>query len=302
MRGISCSNSARDIRRVDWGSNALDLRTQLGDQAGNRSRIDSSRKKHAHGHVGYQVGPHGIGHRLPHAVVLFFDGARAAFLPPIGANVVPEHWRLRHAGAHPHPGASGQSEDSAIKRPWLGHRAPKIESRHSGRLVFRCHQPGSQQRLHLRGKSQAVCGLRIVERLDSVGVTGQKKLTRAGIPYGQGEHAAQLGQHAFPVPGKQLQQNFRVGSGAENRPFGFQLAAQLAKVVDFTVEDNAVTSVGGEHRLVGACIQVENSEASMTQNYTITCPYAFRVRTAQAHSVRHAPERIDQRCFDSIVF
>ena len=74
-------------------------------------------------------------------------------------------------------------------------------------------------------------------------------LSRLRIPHGEREHASEPAEAIDaerPVAG---QQHLRVGLGSKLDAARFEIAADVAKVVDLAVEDQPVPSVIADHRL-----------------------------------------------------
>ena len=63
----------------------------------------------------------------------------------------------------------------------------------------------------------------------------------------------------------QVQQDFGVGSGAEDVALGFELFAQFAVVVDFAVEGDDELAVGAVHGLRAALGEVDDGQAAVAQ-------------------------------------
>ena len=102
-----------------------------------------------------------------------------------------------------------------------------------------------------------------VKWLDPEGVAGEQQPLLFLIPQGKGEHTAQSCEHLPSVKRIKLEQflhiRARVKAHAEDREF----RTQLAVVVDFAVENDAVAGLSVDHRLRPSLREVDNSKATV---------------------------------------
>ena len=91
-----------------------------------------------------------------------------------------------------------QRANIAVERERLGHAAEQMEAGNPRRLGIARNPAAREQCLDLRGEAERpaiVCG---VERLDAVGVAGEKELVPLFVPDRESEHAAQPVHHRAP--------------------------------------------------------------------------------------------------------
>ncbi len=67
-----------------------------------------------------------------------------------------------------------------------------------------------------------------------------------------------------------------------------QFLAQFDEVVDLAVEDDDVTSIAAQHRLVAGRRQIQDRKAAKPQGDVILREHAVIVRTAMCEQVGHA--------------
>src|SRR5262249_42995490 len=98
----------------------------------------------------------------------------------------------------------------------------------------------------------------VEERLDAEWISRAEKLTAQSVPDSEREHAPQPVHDILAVPGVSLEENFGIRIRPQLHSLVPQFVAELYVVVDLTVENHAVASVGGTHRLVATCRQVDD--------------------------------------------
>ncbi len=151
-----------------------------------------------------------------------------------------------------------QGANVAVERERLGHAAEQMEAGDPRRLGVARNPAAREQCLDLRGEAErpaVVCG---VERLDAVGVAGEKELAPLLVPDRESEHAAQPVHHRSAVARVEVQQRFGIGGRAEAHALGLEFGAQRPVIVDLAVEGDDDVAVGAGHRLGGAVGQVED--------------------------------------------
>ena len=142
----------------------------------------------------------------------------------------------------------------------------------------------------LGGKCKGAVPLKVVERLLSKTVAGQKKSPRPGIVDGKSPHAIEAGKHALApfAPGVEEDLGVRV-VGCENMSLAEEFAAKFRVVVNFSVEDDGQRSIGGHHRLRAAC-EVNDRKSAMPQKHACIGFFkiTLRVRPAMSEPTGHA--------------
>ena len=132
--------------------------------------------------------------------------------------------RTRHIDPLRVPGRQGANV--AVERERLGHAAEQMKAGDPCRLGIARNPAAGEQCLDLRGEAErpaVVCG---VERLDAVGVAGEKELAPLLVPDRESEHAAQPVHHRRAVARIEMQKRFRIGGGPEAHAGRFEFRAQ----------------------------------------------------------------------------
>ena len=84
----------------------------------------------------------------------------------------------------------------------------------------------------------------VIERFDPERVTGEGEAFFPGVPNGKGKHAVETGKAVDSIFRPGLEENFRIGLGAEGRSTGLQIPAKFQIVVDLAVKNNVPASIG----------------------------------------------------------
>lgn len=87
----------------------------------------------------------------------------------------------------------------------------------------------------------------------------------SSIPESKGEHSAEFLQALFTPCAVRFQHDFGIGVADECTSATFEFLAHIAEVVNLTVVDDPVSSVGIVHRLVSERRQIKNGQASVPQ-------------------------------------
>ena len=128
------------------------------------------------------------------------------------------------------------------------------------------------------GKQQPFAVLKIYHRLFAVTVAGKGQPACTPIPDRKGEHSLQRGQTVKAIKRERRKQDFSVRVGPENAPPTFEVRAQFAVVIDFSVEDDSERP--GMHGLGRSRIEVDDAQSSVTKKYPGFEMFALRVRAA----------------------
>src|SRR5688572_2152584 len=99
------------------------------------------------------------------------------------------------------------------------------------------------------------------------------------IPYGEGEHAAQVMHHRFAPLGIEVQQDLRVRLAAKFAALGLEAEAQMTVVVDLAVERNDRSAIAARHRLRACVGEIDDRQAPMAEAETAI------VRKERAHAI-----------------
>ena len=108
----------------------------------------------------------------------------------------------------------------------------------------------AEERLGLRREEEQPAAVPVVERLFPQPIAGEKQPALGVVPDGEGKHARQTLDARFAVRGVRVEDHLGVAPRPEPTTAGLQLGAQLAEVVDLTVEDDPVTSRRVAHGLL----------------------------------------------------
>ncbi len=135
-------------------------------------------------------------------------------------------------------------------------------------------------------------GARVIQRLDAEPVAGEKEAALAGVPEGEGEHAAEPMEEPLDAPRfVAVDEDLGVRRRAKPVAEREKLAAELAKVIDLTVvgEKDIVVLVG--HRTGRRRREVDDREAPVSQEDGAAVVLSLSVGAAMALAREHAVER-----------
>src|SRR5271165_552348 len=153
---------------------------------------------------------------------------------------------------------------------------------------------GVKQGFYFRGERQLLTVLRIVERLHSEMITGQKqlRLARAQITDGKSKHALEAMHAIRAFFFVEVDHNFGICVGSKMVALVLQFTSEFSKVVDFTVVGDPDRAILIAHRHVAICRQIENGEAAAAETnigsiLESSLPQTGVVRTAMREDARH---------------
>src|SRR5690606_11004049 len=109
-----------------------------------------------------------------------------------------------------------------------------------------------EQGLQFAGKGKMLVVQPVEKRFFAEAIATQQQRARTEVPYRDGEHAVEVVEHRLAPFAVSVHDDFGVGAGLKGRPPRFKLAAQLAVVVYFAVEDDMHGLVATCHRLMPA--------------------------------------------------
>ena len=124
-----------------------------------------------------------------------------------------------------------------------------------------------QQRLHFGGEVERSGLLGVEERAHAHPVAGNKHPLGTAIPDREGEIAVKAREAFRTVDLIELQQDFRITTGAEAMAPRDQLFAQLDIIENFAVEGDGKLAVIGHHRL-GAVGETDDGKPDMGEART----------------------------------
>ena len=126
------------------------------------------------------------------------------------------------------------------------------------------HARHFQQALQLAGEQQPAGLVPINERLLSQPIAGEDQLLPLGVPKGQGEHAVQMRDELRPFLLVEVDDGLGIAMGAKLVAGAFEPAAEVAEVVDFTVENDPDRAVFVREGLLPTC-HVDNGKPAMAK-------------------------------------
>jgi hypothetical protein len=260
------------------------------DQGG---RIQPCGQERTDRNVGEQVGAHALEQAFAHegGLPAGRDGRRGLHRALQGGGQAPVAYRRAGAGrcVHQQGRACRQQADAAVERERFRNRAPQQESDRPRGFGARVDAFAGQQGGDLGGEAQGPAVVRVIQRLDAVGVAREQQAVRPRVPQREGEHAAQAAHHRGTVTAIQVQQHLGVGMGAELDAGALELAAQLGVVVDLAVEADHQRAVRRVHRLGARRAEIEDGEAPVAEADppVVADPHARTVGAALDHGVAH---------------
>src|SRR5208282_893519 len=146
------------------------------------------------------------------------------------------------------------------------------------------------QGAQLRGKRQSARFYTVKKRFHSQAIACQQQPPFAAIPNGERKHATQVVEEPEVVLLVKMQNGFGVAVRPELMAPRQEIRAQIAIVIDFTVEGNPDGLVLVGDRLVAAG-QVNDAQAPIPQAQRAVQVKALVVRPTMHHRVRSALER-----------
>ena len=136
-----------------------------------------------------------------------------------------------------------------------------------------------------RCKDHAVGRLGIDQGLDPHAVADDNQLLLLAVPDGEGEHAAQLGQTGFQtITLEQAEQHLGIGMPEKLFSLSLQFAAQIRKIIDFTVKDDDVAPIRAEHRLMPRRRQINDGQPDKPEACGALTPLPCIIRAAVCES------------------
>ena len=126
----------------------------------------------------------------------------------------------------------------------------------------------------------------IVERLDAQTIPGQEKLAASLVPEREGKHAAKAIDRARAELLIEMNNRFGVALSAERVSPPFELPAQIAVVVDFSVKDDPDGAVLVGDRLLPTC-EVDDAQPPHAEGHAVPEVHPLVVRSAMDHRGAH---------------
>src|SRR5262245_35399768 len=127
-------------------------------------------------------------------------------------------WLARANAIHPKGRARGQSPNSLIGGKGFRNAPKQTKSNPTRRLLTAADFPPNEQRLNLRCKAESPAIVRIVQRLDAVGITRQQKSVLLSVPQTECKHSAEIIHHCLAFFRIKMKQDLRVGLSVKLLP------------------------------------------------------------------------------------
>jgi hypothetical protein len=153
-----------------------------------------------------------------------------------------------------------------------------------------------EQRPDFRAKQKAFGRLHQIERLHPEWIARGKELARRRIDRDEGIHAGQSRNPGLPPGPKHIGDNFRVAPGTEAYAERLQFLAQIAVIVDFTVERDEKAIVERRFRL-RAVRSIDNAQTARAHRGIISDHHKW---VGDVASMQHARDQKLDRFFSAI--
>ena len=262
----------------------------LSHEGDDSARVHAAAQEGADGHVADHVALHGIRQLSPEPLdPLLLRRAVVGILakhPVAGDHGLAAVKRLHQNGGRrqlPDRLEDGAWRRHIVIRQVIAQRVPVELARHARVL---------QDALDLGGEEQPLSVPGIDERLDAGAVAGEDEAARPTVQDCEGEHAAQAAHAAGPVHLVGPQDDLGVGRRGKAGTARFQLAAQLAKVVDLPVEHDQDRAIVAGHGLIPGC-QVDDGQPPVSEPGASSADETLAVRAAVGLDRGHgAQERL----------
>src|SRR5918912_1396977 len=135
---------------------------------------------------------------------------------------------------------------------------------------------------------------RVIQRLDADVVAHERELPLTLIPDGESEHPVETRQALHAPFDEGREQHLRIRVRVKAVLLGLKLPAQLAIVIDFSIEDERKATITGEHRLVSRLARVYDRQPSVAQTcapprliYQRGHPHTFIIAPAMLYRIQH---------------
>ena len=148
------------------------------------------------------------------------------------------------------------------------------------------------ERPHLARNADRLPALREIERLDPEGIACSDGNAAHAVDQYKRVHALETVEHAVTPLQVALQDDFGVAARAEFRAARFELAAQLAEIIDLAVEDDGAAAGLVGHRLIGAVTGIHDRETAEYQRPARLGRAATGIRPAMEQVAVGAGEQI----------
>jgi hypothetical protein len=250
------------------GEGTQPLGRRRAGEGHHQRRVDAAGQEGAERHVGRQV----LAHDALEQRLQFVDhlvrrpgrrarpaGARDGDGVPVPTRLGAGVRRLQRQRA-----AGRELAHSGVDRPRPRHVVEAKEVGHRARVEAEIDAREAAHRTHLGAEHHTARHVRVVQRLDPEPVAHQVQRVLLLVPEGEGEHAGEARQGGVQAPcvdGCQQHLGVRVPAPA---PLA-ERRAQLRRVVDLAVVDDAVPPAGRHHRLRAVCGQVHDRQPPMSE-------------------------------------
>src|SRR5437867_4070630 len=124
-----------------------------------------------------------------------------------------------------------------------------------------------QNRFDLRAEDQSVPRGPVVQRLDADTIAGEEKFALAAVPDRESKHPAQFFHAAFALLLVEVNDSLGVAVSLKDMTLADQFLAQLAEVVDLSVEDDPDRPIFVGDRLV-ASYEIDDRQSTHAKRST----------------------------------
>jgi hypothetical protein len=138
----------------------------------------------------------------------------------------------------------------------------------------------------------------VVEWFDAEGIASENEAFLAGVPDGEGKHAVEFRETVGPIFSPGLEEDFRIGLGAEGGSAGFEIATEFEVVINLSIKNDVPAAIGGGHGL-GSAGEIENAEAAVAEADGGIIVGALGVGPSMKKGVGHSGE--DRLRFSGVV-
>ena len=271
-------------------------------QRHNRGRIDPARQKSAERYVGNHPQLDGIAQQRLESIRGFVRVGRGIVAPLPGngnAAQVPEALRRRRRTVPQGQDVTGgKFLGFAIDRARLSDIGMAQVTGDGIRIDRRFPMWSRTKGLQLRGEENTLRRCRVVERLDAEAIARQGQRPRLAVPQREGKHADRAFDRGFDAPKRAgFQQHLGIGVAAHGMAGRLQLAADVAVIVDFTIEGDDKSPIGRMHRLRAAGAEIDDGKPPLAQRHAAfgLDPDFAGVRPAMPHRLDHGISRWSAR-------
>jgi hypothetical protein len=257
----------------------------VGGGEGDERGVDPAGEKDADRYIGDELALHRAAQDRPDLRDVVAEGPIGGFFGLLRRGVSAQ--LDRSTGARPQQVALAQLVDAAhdAHRGWY---VVELQVGLESGLVDRAgHRARPQQGAQLRREDQPRGSAGPVERLDPHRVASEEESPLGGVVEAEREHPIEARERGLAVEAVLGGDHLGVGGGAKAQAGSLRFPAQLAEVIDLTVESDAHLAVDVPHRLRSGRGEVDDGQAAMAQDAVPQYFDALAVGAAVGELQRH---------------